>query len=140
MGQNSAFQDKPLHLVAGSCVCADNSSVLTELLMQHGADIHARNRFADTPAHLATSSADVETMQLLIAAGINFRARGFRSETILHRALVNWNGMLEYLLRQEGGKKIIHVQDNFGETRLDHAVRLGARDAVERLLECGANT
>ena len=48
--------------------------------------------------------------------------------------------MLEYLLGQDGGRRIIHVRGDYGYTTLDIAVHVHRREMVERLVECGAKT
>ena len=136
----NGYRRTPLHVVTRSFPFGDTARIMTELLLQHGADIHARDMYGNTPAHIAASSGDVDIMRPLIAAGIDFQAKGYRGQTILHCAVENSNGVLEYLLGQEGGRKIIHVKDNLGLTPLDHAVRLKAREAVEWLGECGGYT
>ena len=111
----------PLHLAAGSYEFTDVIRVrMIELLLQHGADIHARDRFENTPAHLAAGVGDIYSMRVLIAAGVDFRARGRLGQTILHRAIKGRTGMLKYLLGQKGGRRIIHVRDNHGKTPLNY--------------------
>ena len=129
----------PLHLVARSFPVRYKRRAMTKLLLKHGADIHVRDRIGNTPAHLAAFPGDVDTMRVLIAAGIDFHAPGAYGETILHRAMQNRKGVLQYLLRQEGVKKIIHVKDNFAWTPLDHAKRLGVWEAMNRLVELSIN-
>ena len=87
----------PLHLVAGGYSDRYNRREITELLVQHGADIHMMDWKGNSPAHLAALSGDVDTMRVLIAAGIDFHARGAHGKTIFHRATCNRKGVLEYL-------------------------------------------
>ena len=112
---------------------------MTELLLRHGADINARDMFRNTPAHVAALEGDVDTMRVLIAAGIDFHALGFFRKTILHNAVPNRKGVLEYLLRQEGVRKIIHIKDAIGYTPLNYAVLPREREALKRVLELGEN-
>ena len=130
----NSFHQTPLHLVARSFPVRYKRRVLTELLLRHGADIHARDMIGNTPAHLAAFPGDVDTMRVLIAAGIDLKATGDHGTTILHHATRNHKGVLEYLLRQAGVRKTIHIQDNNGWTPLRRAERLGEREAVKQLV------
>lgn len=132
-------QQTPLHVTAAQYGLGEESKVKTELLLQHGADIHARDRMGNTPAHQAAIMGNVDTMRALIASGIDFHARNDSGQTILHSAINGEQGMLEYLLGQEGGRGIIHLGDNEGKTPLDDAVRLGESEAVKWLVEYGAD-
>ena len=78
-------------------------------------------------------------MRVLIAAGIDFHARGSEGDTILHRAIHNRKGVLEYLLRQEGVREIIHVKDDKGRTALRLVKLMNQWKAVERLVELAKN-
>ena len=133
------FMQTPLHLVAGGEFVRYNRRLKTELLLQHGANIHAIDWEGRTPAHLAAFPGDVDTMRVLIAAGVDFHARGGKGETILHRATLNRKGVLEYLLRQEGVREIIHYKDNKGRTALRRAKLMNQWKAVERLVELAKN-
>ena len=134
------FDRTPLHLVAGGFPVRYNRGVISELLLQNGANVHAMDLFGNTPAHLAAFPGDVDTMRVLIAAGSDFHAKGIYGETILHRAMGNRKGVLEYLLRQERVRDIIHFKDNNGRTPLHLAKLVGQWKAVERLEELAENT
>ena len=103
--------------------------------MQHGANIHAIDWEGHTPAHLAAFPGDVDTMRVLIAAGIDFHATGRKGETILHCATINRKGVLEYLLKQKELREIIHYKDNEGRTALRRAKLMDQWKAVKRLVE-----
>ena len=132
-------QQTPLHVAAAQYGLGEESRIKTEFLLQHGADIHAKDKMGNTPAHSAAIAGNVDTMRALIAAGIDFHARNDSGQTILHGALNGEQGMLEYLLGQEGGRGIIHLGDNEGKTPLDDAVRLRESEAVKWLVEYGAD-
>ena len=130
----------PLHLAMEVYDRSDNSSELAEVLLQHGADIHARDELGNTPAHIAACLGDVNSMRVFTAAGIDFCAKGISGETILHRATIfSKKGMVEYLLGQEGGRSIVNVTDDHKNTPLHYALEMDLRVAVERLVACGAN-
>ena len=69
--------------------------------------IYARGTFRNTPAHVAAYKGDVDTIRVLIAAGIDFHTTMPFGETILHSAVHNCKGVLEYLLRQEGVRNAV---------------------------------
>ena len=78
-------------------------------------------------------------MRALIGAGIDLYARNNSGHTILHSMINGEQGMLEYLLRQKGGRKIIDVVDNVGHMPLYCAVLLHGREAAKQLVEYRAN-
>ena len=130
----------PLHVVARSFPVRYQRRVLTKLLLQHGADIHARDFSGNTPAHVAAFMGDVDTLRVLIAAGVDFHDRGLGGLTILHKAVYNRKGVLEYLLKQQGVREIIHVADDFGSIPMNHAVLPKAQKALKQVIEHGKNT
>ena len=134
-----SHQDTPLHWAAIGVGLGEQSIVKIELLLHHGADICARDEFGSTPAHKAAAVGNVFAMRALIAAGIDWDARNNSGYTILRSAINGKPEMLEYLLGQKGGRKIIDVVDNEGRTPLDNAVLLREREAAELLVESGAN-
>ena len=133
------WMETPLHWVVGTLYVKYDRRVKTELLLQHGANIHATNWEGHTPAHLAAFPGDVDTMRVLIAAGIDFHATGRKGETILHRATINRKGVLEYLLKQKEIREIIHYKDNEGRTALGCAKLMDQWKAVERLVDLAKN-
>ena len=128
----------PLHFAVRDYDSSSKRRGIIELLLQYGADVHAKAQDGSTPAHIAARLGIVSSMRVLIAAGIDFYARDHSGQTILHHAIGSGKRMLKYLLEQEGGRKIIHVGDNQGHTPLDYAERLGEREAVQWLVKYGA--
>ena len=97
--------------------------------------------FRDPPAHYVAVEGDVDTMRVFTAAGIGFHARGYTGQTILRLAILYGDKeMLEYLLGQERGRRIIHVRGNYGDTPPGIAVYTDKREMVERLVEFGAKS
>ena len=107
-----------------------------ELLLQHGADIHLRDYDGETAAHRYAGRGWVDCMQPLINANFNFHSRGRNGETILHRAMFGGKKMVEYLLLQDGGNKILDIENNDGKTPLQLVSRLPMceKEQVEELL------
>ena len=112
-----------------------------ELLLQHGADIHAKDDRGNTPAHVAAHWGNVDCLRILIAAGCDLHARGPSGKTILHCAIDGGEEnqeLIEYLLGLEEGKRIIDVEDDGGSTPLRYALQFSMREVVEVLLIHGA--
>ena len=57
-----------------------------QLLIQHGADVTARDEAHSTPLHLASSKGSSETVKLLICHGADSNARDGKRMTPLHLA------------------------------------------------------
>lgn len=58
-----------------------------QILIDRGADIHARDMEGDTPLHSAASSTEPEVITMLIEAGADPNAQNKRGQTPLHLAL-----------------------------------------------------
>ena len=109
-----------------------------ELLLQHGADIYARENDGSTPAHYFAYGGDVGSLRLLIAAGFDLNSRGLLGLTILHFAVHGGKEMMEYLLGLEGGRMIIDVGDNRQRTPMHHAFMYLSVTEMRVLLRHGA--
>ena len=107
-----------------------------ELLLQQGANIYARDHSGQTAAHCFAGRGWVDCMQPLINAGFNFHSRGKNDETILHRAMYGGKKMVEYLLSQDGGNRILDIESADEKTPLHYVSRLPVcdRGQVEELL------
>ena len=129
----------PLHYIM-SAGDYDQKRLAVELLLQHGADIHARDNDANTPAHIFAKWGDVECLQVLIAAGFDCNTRGNSGRTILHSAIHGGSEMVTYLLGMEAGRMIIDVEDDHRLTPADYASQLHRRGVIKVLLLHGAAT
>jgi hypothetical protein len=69
----------PLHLAS-----ANNHFKTMQLLIQHGADVNARDNGSSTPLHLASRWGGAESVQLLILHGADVNARDEEDSTPLH--------------------------------------------------------
>ena len=72
------YGDIQLHYVS--------SGKVAKLLIDHGADIHTKNKFGNTPLHLATFNGHVEVTEVLITNGADFIVRNDKDETPLDYA------------------------------------------------------
>ncbi len=76
-GINTRVDGKtPLHTVSNPDV--------VQLLIDEGADVHARDSEGNTPLHLAQNE---QVIRLLLSAGADVKARNLRNETPLHLAV-----------------------------------------------------
>jgi ankyrin repeat protein len=81
-----------------------------QLLIKHGADVHARDQSQSTPLHLAQ---EAETAQVLIKHGADVHARDQSQSTPLHRA---WRAETAQVLIKHGTD--VHARDQNQSTPL----------------------
>jgi ankyrin repeat protein len=74
--EQNGWDDRSLHV---------NTETI-EVLLEHGADVTARNDTHSTPLHLAASMGSHEVMRLLIKHGANINALDGNLKTPLHLA------------------------------------------------------
>ena len=88
------------------------------MLIERGADIHAKNDFGATPLHIA-SAKDIRMVQLLLDKGANVHARDNEGNTPLHVAASyklspSYGPEIIELLMQRGADP--HIKNNAGQT------------------------
>ena len=102
-GANVHLQDNkgrvPLHLVSntwwnafppsvggtiGQIDSEDKQSVLTQLLLEHGAEVNALDDDCATPLHFASSHGMLEIAQLLLHHGAKAKTENIQGQTLLH--------------------------------------------------------
>ena len=106
---------------------------MVQLLLQRGADVQAKDKYGETPAHIEAESGDTDSMSELIRAGFDINTKGAWEGTVLHRA-VRRPEMMKYFLGLEGGRLGINTQDLSGRTPLHIAVAVDSKEVVELLL------
>ena len=97
-----------------------------QLLIQHGADVTARDDTHSTPLHLASSKMCTETVDLLIEHGSDVNAKDANQSTPLHLAAssqLKLEGTIVRLLLKRGAK--VDAKDSEGRTPLDVAYSEG---------------
>ncbi len=116
--ENGIYGMTPLHWAcrAGSVACA-------KLLLDHGAEVDARNKARRTPLHLAAESGRQESVKLLARAGADLDAQDRKGRTPLHRATYEGHADAAEVLLAEGADTT--KLNNSGKTALEIA-RLGA--------------
>jgi ankyrin repeat protein len=75
--------DTLLHVAAGAFI---NRPQVTQSLLEHGADVNARNSKGEAPLHTAVLSTDIEVAQLLLENGADVHARNFAGLTACQEA------------------------------------------------------
>jgi len=112
----------------------------TEYLVANGADVHATDYLLATPLHYLfenrVSQRHLETMELLIAEGVQVDARQWWGERVLMYAISRRNMEALELLLSAGSDVNTGTVDN--STPLHYAARGADRDIVSLLLDRGA--
>ena len=114
-----------------------NARESVKLLLDRGADIHAKNKNGNTPLHFAAYYDALETARLLLDRGADIHAKDKNGYTPLHEAA--WKNSLETarLLLDRGAD--IHAKDKYDETPLHWATFDDALETARLLLERGAD-
>ncbi len=118
---------------------AENSGIPTiELLLQHGANINARNRFGQTPLALATLKDRKDIVEFLITRGADVNTISTRGNTPLIGASHSSPEITRLLLAARGTEMINHAGSD-RMTALHFAAENGAIETIELLLQHGAD-
>ncbi len=120
-------------------VKAGDRAAVRELLKTPAgaADVNAREVDGTTPLHWAVRTNDVETTELLLAAGAQVNVANRYGVTPLWLAASNGNAVLVEALLKAGADANTSMPQ--GETVLMTAARAGNPDAVQALLAHGAD-
>lgn len=123
----------PLYFRPIHWACWKGCPSLLQALIEAGANTRSRDVYADTPLHRCHPKRSLERAKLLVEAGADVKAANDSGTTPL------W-GMepesIRYLVSH--GADVNHVSKN-GRTPLHHFVHVNQMEAVEILLELGAN-
>ncbi|MFH1718217.1 MAG: ankyrin repeat domain-containing protein [Planctomycetota bacterium] len=121
---------------------------IVELLIQHGADVNAKNntwRRVYTPLQRAAITGRTEAVKLLLEAGANISVKDDRGQTLLHLILDMRNSDYnQYRLSKDTVELLlakgedVNLKDNDGRTPLHLAAESDDRDIVGFLLDKGA--
>jgi ankyrin repeat protein len=96
-----------------------------QVLIKHGADVHARDQSQSTPLHLASSRRNAEIAQLLIKHGADVNARDQSQSTPLHLA---WDAGTAQVLIKHGAD--VHARDQSQSTPLHRAWDAGTAQVL----------
>ncbi|KAI8513299.1 Unconventional myosin-XVI [Branchiostoma belcheri] len=110
---------------------------VVELLIQHGAEVGARDKVGGTALHWASGNGQAGVVKLLIQHGADVGARDEGDRTALHWASVNGHTGVVKLLIQHGAD--VQARDEDGRTALHWASENGHTGVVELLIQHGAD-
>ncbi len=95
----NAMKNTPLHAAA-----AGTKLELVELLLDHGADVNARQQGGWTALHSAAQTGNREMAEILLAHGADVRARADNNQSPLDLALMHGHGEVATLLEGLGAQ------------------------------------
>ena len=110
---------------------------VAQLLVKHGADATARNKFGVCPLHFASLSEDIEVVQFLVEHGADPTAQENDGWTPLHLASQNGHVEVVQFLVEHGADPTAQKKD--GWTPLHFASQNGHVEVVQFLAEHGAD-
>jgi len=107
----------PLHVAI-----RQESAEIAELLLAHGADVNAKDKYGDTPLHTACHGRPIELVRILLKHGADVNAKSTTGHTPLHFAAFDTYGTeVASLLLTHGAEVNAKLKDD-GSTPLDIAV------------------
>ncbi|XP_022125990.2 poly [ADP-ribose] polymerase tankyrase isoform X1 [Pieris rapae] len=115
----------PLHFAAGY-----NRLPLAQLLLQRGADVHAKDKGGLVPLHNACSYGHFEVTELLVSAGAGVNAADLWRFTPLHEASAKGKADIVRLLLKHGADPTRRNRDGLTPLQL---VRAGDSDTADAL-------
>lgn len=115
----------PLHFAAGY-----NRLLLAQLLLQRGADVHAKDKGGLVPLHNACSYGHYEVTELLVSCGAGVNAADLWRFTPLHEAAAKGKADIVRLLLKHGADPTRRNRDGLTPLQL---VRVGDSDTADAL-------
>lgn len=114
----------PLHIA-----CRQGHTEMVQLLLDHGADIHAKEFRGKTPLFIAAENNLPDMLQQLLACGAKLDAANFKGETPLHAACTMGHTKIVEILLEAGADP--RAESHLEETPFDSARK---HEAVRQLL------
>jgi ankyrin repeat protein len=103
-----------------------------DVLLKHGADVHASADGSWKPIHLACQGGHKSTVQKLLSAGAGLNSKLVNGMMPLHIATrAGHFDVVKYLLQQEHIDP--HAKDSLGFTPFEHALQTNREDIIEIL-------
>ena len=136
----------PLHVVVGGMYDFEQERIhIARLLLERGADVHAKDKVKATPLQLASCNGMVEIARVLLDAGAATNSKGLHGRSPLHAAVeggdyscMNNHILVAKLLLERGAD--VDMPNDDGETPLHLASYLGKVEIALVLLNAGAYT
>lgn len=130
-----------IYSAKGTAVYSAKHTAVTKILLQHGADVSAHDKFAGFPLTAAAANGDQDVLNLLIAKGALVDAVGQNLKTALQTAIANEHvEIVDILLRHDAD---VNVQGNPCGSPLIAACTVAshanAKRFVQKLLNRGAD-
>ena len=132
-----AFGGTILHIVTKNQPGGSQTQNIN-LLLEHGADLEAKDDHGQTPLATAVEDYTFEAIPILLKRGANLEARDNKGRTPLGVAVRNGLFEVARILIEAGAN--LEAKDKDGHTPLVMAVRLGYVRRVNFLLERGADS
>jgi ankyrin repeat protein len=121
----------PLHAVVLS-----GYTDVTELLINRGCDVHAKDNYGWTPFHRAAYHGKTDMVELLIRSCANVNEKDNAGNTPLHWAAYSGHTAVAELLIQAGAQ--VNAKNEFNYTPLHWAAEKGQTAVAELLINNGA--
>ncbi len=137
----SEFAQRPLTPSADAMIEAVRADDLAaiESLLDGGADIDAAGRFGYTPIMVAAIRGNAETVDLLAERGADLGLVSSSGHTALHLAARNGHREAIVTLVANGSPLEASTENRYGSTALMIAVSHDQRDAMDALIDAGAD-
>jgi ankyrin repeat protein len=122
----------PLHLASGN-----GHKQVACFLLEHGADVSARDDYRKTPLHLALQLGHIDVAHMLIERGANVSAQDKSGSAPLHLASRLGQMDVAHMLIERGAD--VSAKDMYGNTPLCQVLKGGQMDVARMLIERGAD-
>ncbi|GAD95644.1 hypothetical protein BC1G_06991 [Paecilomyces variotii No. 5] len=122
----------PYRLSSAQC----NYAKVTQILLDHGADVYTRDSSGRTPLYYAIVGQHKEGLGLLLDSGADANSKVSRTECALHVASQHEDAAIMKLLLSRGA--CIDILDDSGRTPLSYAAECGKHEIGRILLDNGA--
>jgi ankyrin repeat protein len=106
-------------------------------LLEHGADVTARDKTGLTPLHHASNNGQIEVIRILIKHGADVGAQNGNGQTPLHNASLSGQAGVVCILIEHGA--VLSVQNQYGSTPLHDALRSRKAEVARILIDRGAD-
>lgn len=111
---------------------------IAEKLLAAGVPLNIHERYGITPLHIATSRANYELVEFFLSRGAQLDADSEISGTPVHVAAANGNIVLLEMFTAQN-ENYLHITNRCGRTPLHRAANNGRMEAVEYLVNKGAD-